>query len=158
MSGHTSPAQGFRWPLALSSKHLVRFVPSILQFYPRYHICAESLAQKSPRIACAGIPIHNPCKYRGKPADRHNLEPYWDAEAEAKKAGIGSRINQSTSFAMEWFVLKVYTPFLSRVLHFRYVVLCTAIALLLTVVGIVKGGLVKSDRDCFKQFLQFCYS
>jgi len=74
------------------------------------------------------------------PAHLNNLP---DISATGKKAGIVSRINQSTSFAMEWFVLKVYTPFLSRVLHFRYVVLCTAIALLLAVVGIVKGGLVK---------------
>ena len=27
--------------------------------------------------------------YRGKPAGGLNLEPYWNAEAEAKKAGIG---------------------------------------------------------------------
>ena len=27
--------------------------------------------------------------YRGKPADGLNLEPYWNAEAEAKKTGIG---------------------------------------------------------------------
>jgi endonuclease YncB( thermonuclease family) len=27
--------------------------------------------------------------YRGKPAGCHDLEPYWKAEAEAKKAGIG---------------------------------------------------------------------
>jgi endonuclease YncB( thermonuclease family) len=27
--------------------------------------------------------------YRGKPADGLNLGPYWNAEAEAKKTGIG---------------------------------------------------------------------
>jgi hypothetical protein len=27
--------------------------------------------------------------FRRKPADGLNFEPYWDAEAEAKKAGIG---------------------------------------------------------------------
>jgi endonuclease YncB( thermonuclease family) len=27
--------------------------------------------------------------YRGKPAGGLNLEPYWNAEAEAKKVGIG---------------------------------------------------------------------
>jgi multidrug efflux pump subunit AcrB len=60
-----------------------------------------------------------------------------------RKGGMVARVNSVTSASMEWFVLKVYTPFLSRILHFRYVVLCTAIAVLLTVVGIVKGGLVK---------------
>ena len=57
--------------------------------------------------------------------------------------GIITRINMVTSGAMEWFVLKMYTPFLSRVLHFRYVVLCISIAVLLAVLGLVKGGVVK---------------
>ncbi|OQY51959.1 MAG: hypothetical protein B6230_03610 [Desulfobacteraceae bacterium 4572_89] len=60
-----------------------------------------------------------------------------------KGIGIISRINMFTSGAMEWFVLKMYTPFLSRVLHFRYVVLCAAIAVLLAVLGLVQGGVVK---------------
>lgn len=60
-----------------------------------------------------------------------------------EKPGLVARINRFTSGAMEWFVLKMYTPFLSRVLHFRYVVLCTAIAVLLAVIGMVSGGVVK---------------
>jgi multidrug efflux pump subunit AcrB len=74
------------------------------------------------------------------PAHLNNLPAI---DAPGKERGMVARINAVTSSAMEWFVLKMYTPFLSRVLHFRYVVLCTAIAVLLAVVGLVKGGLVK---------------
>ncbi|MCP3940015.1 MAG: efflux RND transporter permease subunit [Desulfobacteraceae bacterium] len=74
------------------------------------------------------------------PAHLNNLD---EILVPGRGQGIVARINGFTSQSMEWFVLRVYTPFLSRALHFRYLVLCTAIAVLLTVIGIVKGGLIK---------------
>ena len=53
------------------------------------------------------------------------------------------RLNRYTSRAMEAFVHKIYTPFLSRALTYRYIVFCTGVAVFLAVVGMIRGGLVK---------------
>lgn len=53
------------------------------------------------------------------------------------------RLNQYTARAMERFIHKVYTPFLSRALHYRYLVFCTAVAVMLAVAGMIRGGMVK---------------
>lgn len=54
-------------------------------------------------------------------------------------------INRITSDGMEWFVEKIYRPFLSRSLRYRYVNLCTAISVLLLTFGLVKGGIIKFE-------------
>lgn len=54
-------------------------------------------------------------------------------------------IHRLTSSGMEWFVARIYTPFLSRVLYWRYISLCIAISILLLIIGIVKGGLLKFE-------------
>jgi multidrug efflux pump subunit AcrB len=53
------------------------------------------------------------------------------------------RLNQYTGRAMEYFIHRIYTPFLEKALHYRYLVFCSAIAVLLAVAGMVKGGMVK---------------
>jgi multidrug efflux pump subunit AcrB len=62
-----------------------------------------------------------------------------------KSGWIGNLANvqQITSQGMEWFVANIYSPFLRKVLHWRYVSFCTAISLLLMTVGLVKGGILK---------------
>ncbi|MEN8245618.1 MAG: efflux RND transporter permease subunit [Thermodesulfobacteriota bacterium] len=50
-----------------------------------------------------------------------------------------------TSSGMEWFVEKVYKPFLSKALNWRYVSLCTAIAILFITLGLVNSGIVKFE-------------
>lgn len=87
-------------------------------------------------IACLAISLVD-CFFL-LPAHLNDLPPI-----DEKKPGIAARVNRFFSGAMEGFVRSVYTPFLSRVLHFRYVVLCVAISVLLAVVGLMKGGLVK---------------
>jgi multidrug efflux pump subunit AcrB len=52
-------------------------------------------------------------------------------------------VHRTTSRGLEWFVDKVYKPFLSRALYWRYISLCVAIAVLLLTVGLVRGGLLK---------------
>lgn len=54
-----------------------------------------------------------------------------------------TRLNAVTANGMEWFVARVYLPFLSRVLRWRYITLCVAVSVLLAVIGIVKGGIIK---------------
>jgi multidrug efflux pump subunit AcrB len=54
-------------------------------------------------------------------------------------------IHRLTSSGMEWFVARIYTPFLSRVLYWRYISFCIAISILLLIIGIVKGGFLKFE-------------
>lgn len=56
-----------------------------------------------------------------------------------------SRIQQATSRWMEWFVARLYLPFLSQALHWRYISLATAIAVLMLTVGLVRSGIIKFE-------------
>ncbi len=55
------------------------------------------------------------------------------------------RIHRATSAGMEWFVHRVYKPVLSKVLYWRYISLCAAIAVLLLSLGLVKSGILKFE-------------
>lgn len=55
------------------------------------------------------------------------------------------QLNCLTSRCMEWFVARVYTPFLSKALYWRYISFCIAIAVLFLTVGLVRGGFVKFE-------------
>ncbi len=55
------------------------------------------------------------------------------------------QIRQATADGMEWFVQRLYKPFLSKVLHWRYVSLCAAIAILLLSLGLVESGILKFE-------------
>jgi multidrug efflux pump subunit AcrB len=55
------------------------------------------------------------------------------------------RIHRATSTGMEWFVRSVYKPLLSKVLYWRYISLCVAIAVLLLSLGLVKSGILKFE-------------
>ena len=54
-------------------------------------------------------------------------------------------VNRVTSRGLEWFVARVYTPFLGMALRWRYVSLCTAVSILLLTTGMVSGGLLKFE-------------
>ncbi|MCH7959364.1 MAG: efflux RND transporter permease subunit [Candidatus Hydrogenedentes bacterium] len=45
----------------------------------------------------------------------------------------------------DWFVERMYLPFVTRALHFRYVALSVAIAILMITVGMTQGGFVKFE-------------
>ncbi len=53
--------------------------------------------------------------------------------------------HHATSRGLEWFVERLYAPFLRKALHWRYVSLCVAVALLLWTVGLLRGGLLKFE-------------
>ncbi|MDJ0782012.1 MAG: efflux RND transporter permease subunit [Desulfosarcinaceae bacterium] len=55
------------------------------------------------------------------------------------------KVHHTTSRGLEWFVERVYTPFLSKALYWRYISFCTAIAILLLTLGLVRGGLLKFE-------------
>jgi multidrug efflux pump subunit AcrB len=68
------------------------------------------------------------------------------------KKGSGDRltrrltvVQRMTSGGMEWFVARIYSPFLKKALNWRYVSLCTAMAVLLLAVGLVRGGILKFE-------------
>lgn len=79
------------------------------------------------------------------PAHLNNLPAIEGNQAvpSSKSRFNPDRLNQFTSNAMEHFVHRIYTPFLSRALQYRYLVFCTAIAVLLAVVGMIQGKMVK---------------
>ena len=52
-------------------------------------------------------------------------------------------LQRLTSQGMETFVVKVYQPFLKKVLQWRYISICIGISMLLLTVGLVNGGIVK---------------
>lgn len=70
-----------------------------------------------------------------------------DPNINHRKLNPVSRIMQQvhglTSRGMEWAVARIYTPFLSKALNFRYISFCVAVAVLFFTVGLVRGGFVK---------------
>ncbi len=54
-------------------------------------------------------------------------------------------VHHLTSFGMEWFVVRIYTPFLSKALYWRYISFCIAISILLLTIGLIKGGILKFE-------------
>ncbi|MBI9085246.1 MAG: efflux RND transporter permease subunit [Desulfobacterales bacterium] len=54
-------------------------------------------------------------------------------------------VQRMTSSGMEWFVARIYSPFLKKALNWRYVSLCIAMAVLLLTVGLVRGGILKFE-------------
>ena len=55
------------------------------------------------------------------------------------------RIHRATSSGMEWFVERIYTPFLRKALNWRYISLSTAIAILFISLGLVVSGILKFE-------------
>ncbi len=54
-------------------------------------------------------------------------------------------VHRLTSSGLEWFVKKIYTPFLSKALYWRYISLFTAIAVLLITIGLMNSGIIKFE-------------
>ncbi len=54
-------------------------------------------------------------------------------------------LHQKIARGMEWFVARIYTPFLRKTLRWRYISLATALALLMVVLGLVRGGVIKFE-------------
>ncbi len=54
-------------------------------------------------------------------------------------------VQRATSRGMEWFIEKVYSPFLRMALNWRYVSLCTAVSILMVAVGLLMGGILKFE-------------
>jgi multidrug efflux pump subunit AcrB len=54
-------------------------------------------------------------------------------------------VHRATSRGMEWFVARIYKPFLSRALNYRYISLCTAVSVLLLAIGVIRGGILKFE-------------
>jgi len=46
---------------------------------------------------------------------------------------------------LEGFIERIYSPFISIAIQWRYVSLCSAIALLLIIIGFMKGGIIKFE-------------
>ncbi|MBW1841026.1 MAG: efflux RND transporter permease subunit, partial [Deltaproteobacteria bacterium] len=54
-------------------------------------------------------------------------------------------VHRLTSNGMEWFIEKIYVPFLSKALYWRYISLCVAVSVLLLTIGLVRGGILKFE-------------
>ena len=55
------------------------------------------------------------------------------------------RVHRATANGLEWFVQTMYMPFLSKALHWRYVSLSVAIAVLFISLGFVRSGIIKFE-------------
>ena len=60
-------------------------------------------------------------------------------------AGRIEGFKRAVADGMEWFVARVYQPFLRQSLRWRYISFCTAVSLLLLTIGFVRGGFVKFE-------------
>ncbi len=56
-----------------------------------------------------------------------------------------SRVQHTTARWMEIFVERVYIPFLSKALHWRYISLATALAVLMLTIGLMRSGIIKFE-------------
>ncbi|BBO77053.1 multidrug transporter AcrB [Desulfosarcina widdelii] len=56
-----------------------------------------------------------------------------------------SRVQETTSRWMEQFVARIYMPFLSKALRWRYISLATAMAVLMLTIGLVQSGIIKFE-------------
>ncbi len=54
-------------------------------------------------------------------------------------------VQRMTGSGMEWFVARMYTPFLSKVLYWRYISLSMAVSILFLTIGLVRGGVLKFE-------------
>ena len=71
-----------------------------------------------------------------RPATHKNLNPL------TRRLEVVHRL---TSSGMEWFVARMYTPLLSKVLYWRYISFSIAITILLLTIGLVKGGILQFE-------------
>ena len=55
------------------------------------------------------------------------------------------QIHDLTNRGMEWLVARIYAPFLSKALYWRYITFCAAVAILFLTFGLVRGGFVKFE-------------
>ena len=55
------------------------------------------------------------------------------------------QIHDLTARGLEWLVARIYAPFLSKALYWRYITFCAAAAILFLTVGLVRGGFVKFE-------------
>ena len=75
----------------------------------------------------------------------HLPDPNRSSDQEGLWVRRLSRVQQTTSRWMELFVARVYMPFLSKALNWRYISLATAIAVLMLTIGLVRSGIVKFE-------------
>ncbi|MDM8523597.1 efflux RND transporter permease subunit [Desulfococcaceae bacterium HSG8] len=72
-----------------------------------------------------------------------------DPNARDKKRGSLihwlTRVRNLPDRSMKWFITHIYSPFLKKTLRWRYVSLCTAIAVLMVTLGLVQGGILKFE-------------
>ncbi len=82
------------------------------------------------------------------PAHLSNLpEPVtYDAVTKGKNKIFSLlHINKLVSLKLEKFATDSYAPFLEKVLHWRYIAFCTAIAVMLVTIGLLQGGFLKFE-------------
>jgi multidrug efflux pump subunit AcrB len=51
--------------------------------------------------------------------------------------------HQMVAGGLEWFIGHVYSPFVEKAIHWRYVSLCVALSILIITLGLIGGGIIK---------------
>ena len=73
----------------------------------------------------------------------HLPDPKARVRARNPLVRFGRRFHYLTNHGLEWFVAHVYEPFMRKALHWRYVSLAVAVAVLLMTMGLLQSGLIK---------------
>jgi multidrug efflux pump subunit AcrB len=77
------------------------------------------------------------------PAHLRNLSARKAREEAQGRGGWWMRFQTSFARGLEWFIACVYRPVLARALHWRYLTVAIALAMLLTTSGLVAGGWIR---------------
>ncbi len=68
-----------------------------------------------------------------------------DLNEEKETPNFFESLNRRISLGMEWCIVHIYEPFLSKALYWRYISLCTAICVLMITIGVIRGGFLKFE-------------
>ena len=75
----------------------------------------------------------------------HLPDPNRSKDQESTLVRRLSWVQRTTSRWMELFVTRIYMPFLSKALNWRYISLATAITVLMLTIGLVRSGIIKFE-------------
>lgn len=84
-----------------------------------------------------------PCHLRHLPDIRARAEAARAAEASGRRPPLQKRLRHGLTLLIEGVAERLYRPFITKVLAFRYISFAASIAVLLWTAGLVAGGLVK---------------
>ena len=75
----------------------------------------------------------------------HLPDPNKSSKAPNLPARGVAAVHRMASQGVEWFVEHIYSPFLGKIMRWRYASFCAAVCILLLTLGLVQGGILKFE-------------